>query len=233
MFRKQLIGSQDNRIIHCVPFRENNKEYSINLSLLSHLDYTIKLEYTHSANRNVTTLVIRARTQTQCTEWYMAIYRALPESDKKPITPWTEIFVPDLNIQIRIPLQDEGVVSNQVNVTAQCVEKAAIHLLHNDPTWSELLANISNSQQFGLCWTIHDRIEWIPLAPKHDRVSQSNFIIGPQSIEQVTCGGHNSYRFKTHCSSAPLMFQRRIRSSFVQSNMHQTTLHFGTAKLLS
>ncbi|CAO3667957.1 unnamed protein product [Umbelopsis ramanniana] len=179
------IGSQGNRILHCVPFRENNKESSISLSLLSPLDYTIKLEHTDSANRNVTTFVFKARTQSQCTEWYMALYRVLPESEKKPITPWTEIFVPDLNIQIRIPLQDEGVVSNEVNVTAQTVEKAAIHLLHNDQTWSELLANISGSQQFGLCWTIQDRIEWIPLAPKHGPVSQSNFIIGPQSIEQT------------------------------------------------
>lgn len=162
----------------------------------------------------------------------MAIYRVLPESDKKPITPWTEIFVPDLNIQIRIPLQDEGVVTNEVNVTAQTVEKAAIHLLHNDQTWSELLANISGSQLFGLCWTIQDRIEWIPLAPKRGPVSQSNFIIGPQSIEQVACCGHNSNCLKIHCSSAPLMFHRHIRSSFVQSSMHQTMLHFGTAKRL-
>lgn len=182
---QQHFSSQAKRSLHCILFTENNKDSSVKVSLLSPLDYTIKIEYADAASQKVTTFVIKAKSLCLCVEWYMALYRVLPEADKKPIKPWTEVFVPDLDVKIRIPLQAEGILTNELNVTAHSVEKAAIYLLQSDEVWSTMLKKFGGKNQWHLCWTIHDRIEWIPLQYTVGHSIQSDFIIGPQSIEQV------------------------------------------------
>lgn len=173
------------KLVDSVSFQNTKSDTDITLSLLSSLDYTIQIEYTHPTSRNVTTTILKAQSQESCMDWYMAIYRMLPTTTAKPILPWVEIFVPSRHVQIRIPLQEEGIITNEVNVTAHAVKKAAINLLQSTEQDATETDELEDVQDMGLCWTAGDRIEWIPSHRRLSQILPTQLVISPQSIEQV------------------------------------------------
>jgi hypothetical protein len=174
------------RLVYSISFQETKNDTDITLSLLSSLDYTIKIEHTHPTSRNVTTTIIKAQTQESCIEWYMALYRMIPNTTTKPILPWIEVFVPSRHVQIRIPLQEEGIITNEVNVTAHAVKQAAINLLKSTEQDEAEADELEDVDDMGLCWTSGDRIEWIPSHRQTSQILATQLVIGPQSIEQVS-----------------------------------------------
>ncbi|CDS09305.1 hypothetical protein LRAMOSA10665 [Lichtheimia ramosa] len=153
--------------------------------LLSPLDYTFFVCY-QTPSGTIDTFSFRALSITVCREWYMALYRVLPDQVKPVCSPWCEVHIPLLELRVKLPLWNEdGEI--RYDITLQSVHNAVISVLQQDEHWKKLIdSGFKNNHQLGMCWSRGNRTEWVywnqSLTDAQERI---DLVISPQHIEQT------------------------------------------------
>ncbi|KAI8066808.1 hypothetical protein BC940DRAFT_58237 [Gongronella butleri] len=171
----------------------------VTLALSSPLDYSFYVHF--GTGKDSLTLLFLARSKTLCQEWYLAIYRALPDDCKAPLPLACDVYVPSLDLRLHIPLVFDSDTSSSSDtddnhshttatraidaryyVTAEQVKTAVVDLLEED--------DLIRGKDMALCWIRGDRAEWIhwQYDMKHD--ARADLIMGPQIIEHVKRDKH-------------------------------------------
>lgn len=149
------------------------------------MDYTFFVCY-QTPGGTVDTFSFRALSITVCREWYMALYRVLPDQVKPVCSPWCEVHIPLLELRVKLPLWNEdGEI--RYDITLQSVHNAVISVLQQDEHWKKLIdSGFKNNHQLGMCWSRGNRTEWVywnqSLTDAQERI---DLVISPQHIEQV------------------------------------------------
>ncbi|KAI7877905.1 hypothetical protein K492DRAFT_10694 [Lichtheimia hyalospora FSU 10163] len=153
--------------------------------LLSPLDYTLFVCH-QTPGGTIDTFYFRALSITVCHEWYMALYRVLPDQVKPICSPWCEVHIPLLELRVKLPLWNEdGEI--RYDITLESVYNAVISLLQQDEHWKKLTdSSFKNNHQLGMCWSRGTRTEWVywnrSLTNTQERI---DLVISPQHIEQT------------------------------------------------
>ncbi|OZJ04107.1 hypothetical protein BZG36_02848 [Bifiguratus adelaidae] len=185
-YKASVWGFPPKRLEQLIAFDENRRPPDLRLSMASDIDQTLRLVYRANERSTDSTIVtMKPRCPTLLNDWYMAIHRLLPPSCKIEIPPWADVSVPDLEIRLRIPLLDERVIHNDVNVTADAVIDTILEVLRADADYEHVLNEWQRRGRLGLCWKIRDRLEWIAWDVSLDGQGRSDFVISPQSIERT------------------------------------------------
>lgn len=180
-----------------IPLQSQNKS-ALSLYLLSPLDYTFCLQHLSKSGKECITTVFRARSITLCQEWYVAIYQLLSSDSKKPFPRECDVFIPTTNLRVQIPLaadysqqqQNNCHHDNRYRITNDQIKEAILDLLEDDPVWKSSLKEHNykydpDRNNVVLCWTHHDRTEWIYWKDSITEDFQIDKFICPQSIEKV------------------------------------------------
>ncbi|KAI8984529.1 hypothetical protein BDF20DRAFT_816776, partial [Mycotypha africana] len=191
------------RVEHRIYLEGSKKPKKLELRLLSPLDYTFSLRYQHqatisksslkksSSSRRIITMIFKAKSFLKCQEWYMKLYDMLPAENKRPIPKYCEVYLPTLDLTVHLPLTDD----NRKHMTMEDVKHA--NLLHHFVPHDHPFNDTMNEDDYGLCWTLGDRIEWIhwthtpapvqPLATNNIIKEQRrmDWAVSPQIIEQT------------------------------------------------
>ncbi|KAI8994664.1 hypothetical protein BDB01DRAFT_715018 [Pilobolus umbonatus] len=168
-----------------------SKPERLELFLLSPLDYTFCIRYRSTSRKDpmIVTLTFKARSFIQCQEWYMAIYDRLPATSKHPPPKSCEVYIPLIGISISIPLVH---LQKYEEVTIESVKEATLTVLEDaqseDQAFNQKLARIlkADNKQWGLCWTINDRVEWVYWTHSTSIPGKRiDLVVCPQSIEHT------------------------------------------------
>ncbi|KAI9316523.1 hypothetical protein BX666DRAFT_251608 [Dichotomocladium elegans] len=169
-------------------------EYCLNLKqitrfgLLSPLDYTFFVRYPITESRHMAAMFsFRALSVTLCREWYMMLYRLLPENAKPVCSPWCEVHISMLDMQVRLPLWSSQNSDIRYDITLQSVQEAVLDVLEKDERWSkELASKLGERKDLAMCWTRGNRTEWVywrnSAQHAHKRI---DLVVSPQHIEQT------------------------------------------------
>ncbi|KAL0080374.1 hypothetical protein J3Q64DRAFT_1246551 [Phycomyces blakesleeanus] len=169
-----------------IGFSDKDRPPKLRLSLVSPLDYTFCLRYESKSDGEYSSVTFRARTLTLCQEWYMAIYCLLPEVCKTACPLFCEVYVPEIDIRIHLPLiLDENRLVPCYDITAENVKDVLLAMIHEDQAWANSINEQLGGGMFGLCWTRKDRAEWIYWKNNVDNDSRRDVVICPQSIEKT------------------------------------------------
>ncbi|KAI9248810.1 hypothetical protein BDA99DRAFT_445908 [Phascolomyces articulosus] len=180
---------------HYNTFRHHTKY--LRLYLHSPLDYTFCIRYPYKQSREeCITLTFRARSMTLSQEWYLALYKILPEQCKPVCSPWCEVNIPMMDLQVRLPLvKMEGGNNNNNNpmdllrydISLESVKHAVLAVLEKSQvTNSSTNWSVLDKEDLAMCWTRGNRTEWTYWT--HSLLDQSrniNHVISPQHIEQT------------------------------------------------
>ncbi|KAI7854563.1 hypothetical protein BDC45DRAFT_129511 [Circinella umbellata] len=207
------------RLEHQVTLREHShglnphhfntfRQYTKNLRLYLHspLDYTFCIQYPYKQSGNTyITLTFRARSVTLSQEWYLALYKILPDQCKPVCSPWCEVNIPMMDIQVRLPLvkildtNSHNKHDLRYDITLDSVKHAVLGILDKKEgaivsgdkstnTSSNIDTMIKNfkEEDLAMCWTRNNRTEWVYW--KNSLLDNSraiNTVISPQHIEQT------------------------------------------------
>ncbi|CAG8606842.1 497_t:CDS:2 [Acaulospora morrowiae] len=150
------------------------------LSLYSTVDYTLALidPYEHGTK----VIILRPKTRSLSAKWYLLLRGLFPESVVKPIPSVCEVSVPDLNVKIRIPLEDGD---RAFRVTAEEVTKVVLDQLSGVSEWEDVLNEWMEHGDLRLCWKRYDRLEWIIWEKNDGNVDRNDLLVCPQFIERT------------------------------------------------
>ena len=187
------------------------RQYTKNLRLYLHspLDYTFCIRYPYKASRDAyITLTFCARSMTLSQEWYLALYKILPDQCKPICSPWCEVNIPMMDLQVRLPLvKILNTDSNNKNelrydITLDSVKRAVLAILDkkenatisddidhdgvNNSSSSKTMMKTLTGENLAMCWTRESRTEWVYWKDSLlDNSAAINTVISPQHIEQV------------------------------------------------
>ncbi|CAG8437623.1 6231_t:CDS:2 [Acaulospora colombiana] len=150
------------------------------LSLYSAVDYTLAL--ISPCEHGMKIITFRPRTKALSTEWYLLLYRLFPRPLVKPIPSVCEVFVPDLDVKIHIPLEDGD---RAFRLTAEEVTKVVLDQLSGVREWEDVLNEWMESGDLRLCWKRYDRLEWIIWEENDENIDRNDFLVCPQFIEET------------------------------------------------
>ncbi|KAI8143282.1 hypothetical protein BJV82DRAFT_612191 [Fennellomyces sp. T-0311] len=157
----------------------------LRLYLASPLDYTFCLRYRFRTEEYVT-LTFRARSMTLSQEWYVALYRVLPDHCKPVCSPWCEVHIPLMDLSVRIPLVDADTGELRYDITVRHVKDAVLALLEKDQAWATNIQSRLGKENLGMCWTRGSRTEWVYWTHSlSDETAPTDLVISPQHIEQT------------------------------------------------
>jgi len=162
-----------------IVIEEFNFSEDVRLSLYSSLDYTIALRRLSQHDDEI--FLLRSGTYTNNFEWYRELHRLFKRRCVKPLPLMCDVFVPDLDVHVRIPVDE---YDDAYEMTAEKVKNTALQQLRVVQEWGEILDEWLRSDQVALCWKKYDRLEWIRSNNSSDTNSKG-FIVGPQYIEEV------------------------------------------------
>ncbi|KAI9017961.1 Pleckstrin homology domain-containing protein [Phycomyces nitens] len=169
-----------------IVFSEKDRPAKLRLSLVSPLDYTFCLKYKSKVEGEYITITFRARSVTMCQEWYMAIYSILPDECRTPCPLFCEVFVPEMDIRIHLPLiLNENRLVPCYDITAENIKDVLLAMIHEDEDFENRVKEQLGRGTFGLCWTRRDRAEWIYWKNNVDNDGRRDVVICPQSIEKT------------------------------------------------
>ncbi|CAG8441057.1 8832_t:CDS:2 [Scutellospora calospora] len=126
------------------------------LSLYSTVDYTLALSSPSEYGMKV--FIFRLKTQPLSIEWYRAFYNLLRVPSIKPVPTVCAVAIPDLDVRIQIPLDDE---MQAFNITAEEITKIVLDELSGINEWEDVLNEWLQNSDMRLCWKRYDRLEWI------------------------------------------------------------------------
>ncbi|KAG2226771.1 hypothetical protein INT45_005736 [Circinella minor] len=210
------------RLEHQVTLREHHnglnphhfntfRQYTKNLRLYLHspLDYTFCIQYPYKQSGNAyITLTFRARSMTLSQEWYLALYKVLPDQCKPVCSPWCEVNIPMMELQVRLPLVKilDTTSNNNKNdlrydITLDSVKHAVLGILdkkenvtlsgdnsitHTNSSNMDIMIKKFKEEDLAMCWTRNNRTEWVYWKNSLlDKSRAINTVISPQHIEQT------------------------------------------------
>ncbi|KAF7723844.1 hypothetical protein EC973_001569 [Apophysomyces ossiformis] len=169
------------RIEERISFQGSNRKPRLELMLLSSLDYTFCLRY--AVDKAFAIITFRARSLTLCWEWYLAIYKLLPESCRRPCPLWCEVYVPLMDVRVYLPLVNKR-SEPQYGITMDHVKEAVLAMFEEDPEWAQAAESQLGKTDLDMCWVHQDRLEWTYWEQSING-GKVNLAICPQSIEQT------------------------------------------------
>ncbi|CAO3594836.1 unnamed protein product [Absidia cylindrospora] len=188
------------KLVHRISL-DSQMDPTLSLYMLSPLDYTFCLRHTPKGTKSHVTVVFRARSLTLCHEWYVALYRLLPDTARKPFPPECEVYIPSINLRVHLPLikkrhshnyhtngnqnQQDDWNDSRYCITMDQVKNAVLDLLEKDSEWMVLHGNRLKRSDLSLCWTRKDRAEWIYWKQSVNQTHRSDKVICPQIIENT------------------------------------------------
>ncbi|CAG8520002.1 7697_t:CDS:2 [Funneliformis mosseae] len=128
------------------------------LGLLSAVDYTISLRQRSGSGMKLKVFVLNPKTIEQSVEWYRILYATLGEQSVNTMPSLCEVYVPDFDVHVRIPLEERD---QAYNITAEDITKLVLDELSGEPEWEDVLFEWLKSCDLRLCWKRYDRLEWI------------------------------------------------------------------------
>jgi hypothetical protein len=113
----------------------------------------------------------------------------LPPECKREIPKWCEVYIPVLDLSVNLPLSH---IKHSNEVTMEVVKEAVISVLEEDGwdfsqrfivTNDDGTKSIASVDNFGLCWTVGDRAEWVYWThSSSNKEKRIDSVICPQSI---------------------------------------------------
>ncbi|KAL1914339.1 uncharacterized protein VTP21DRAFT_8978 [Calcarisporiella thermophila] len=166
------------------------------LSLFSPLDKSIKLVLDEEGFEKI--FVLKAQTQSQNRDWYLALHRLLPPTQRPSLPECLDVAVPELDVHVRIPLHlNHEIQQGTANMTARAVISCIWQVLKREIVWSEVLARW-RFKDLSLCWKRCGRLEWIGWDLSVDGMGRGDFVLGPEIYERT----HQlEMRLRTHYPS--------------------------------
>src|SRR4051794_30907358 len=149
------------------------------MSLFSAIDYTITIKQQTGYGMKV--VVMNPKTIEKSIEWYRVLHNTLGEPFVKPMPSICEVYVPDLDVHVRIPLEK---CSQAHQITAEDITKLVLDELSGEPEWDDVLHKWLKSCDLRLCWKRYDRLEWI-VWEKNEGEIRNDLLACPQFIEGV------------------------------------------------
>ncbi|KAI9496221.1 hypothetical protein BDB00DRAFT_758520, partial [Zychaea mexicana] len=172
---------------HSCRISNNQTTKKLRLYLQSPLDYTFCIQYPFkSSHDEYVTLTFRGRSVTLSQEWYVALYRVLPDTCKPACSPWCEVNIPLMDLQVRLPLVDKYTNEMRYDITLDSVKSAVLAVLEKDEDWAQNVQSRLGKDNIAMCWTRDNRTEWVYWARSlTDERRHINLVMSPQHIEQT------------------------------------------------
>ncbi|CAB4381650.1 unnamed protein product [Rhizophagus irregularis] len=149
----------------------------IRLTLFSAVDCTIALKQKSKSKTKL--FLINPKTVEQSIEWYRSLYVTLGEPSVKPMPSSCEVYIPDLNVHVKIPLEN----FQAYQITAEEVTKLVLDELSGEPEWEDILNEWLKSCDLRLCWKRYDQLEWIVWEKNEEGKVRNDLLACPQFIE--------------------------------------------------
>ncbi|CAG8666706.1 18693_t:CDS:2, partial [Racocetra fulgida] len=124
--------------------------------------------------------IFRPKTYALSVEWYRALYNLLRPPSIKPVPLTCDVVVPDLNVRVRIPLEDG---TQAFKITAEEITKTVLDELGGINEWEDVLNEWLKNGDMRLCWKRYDRIEWIVWEKNDSEKDRNDLLACPQFIE--------------------------------------------------
>lgn len=164
------------------------KAKDLKLSLVSPLDYSFSLRYATKSREEYITFTFRARSVIECKMWYLALYKILPTTAKQTCSPFCEVNIPFLGVQVHLPLaaaasSDEGI---RYDITLDDVRDATLAVLRKEGGWDTSKQRTLMREDLDICWRRENRIEWVYWRNSYRDGLRTDLVVGPQLIEQVS-----------------------------------------------
>ncbi|RIA85001.1 Pleckstrin homology domain-containing protein [Glomus cerebriforme] len=161
-----------------VRFAKMRFNQTTRLTLFSAIDYTLTLKQKSDSGMKV--FLINPKTVEQSVEWYCLLHTTLGEPLVKPMPTLCEVYVPDLDVHVRIPFKN----CNQVyQITGEEITKLVLDELSDEPEWEDVLCEWLKSCDLRLCWKRYDRLEWIIWENNEGGKIRNDLLACPQFIE--------------------------------------------------
>ncbi|CAI2176254.1 11906_t:CDS:2 [Funneliformis geosporum] len=177
------------------------------LRLLSAVDYTIALRQRSGSGMKVKVFVINPKTVEQSVEWYRLLYATLGEPSVNPMPSLFEVYVPDFDVHVRIPLEGRN---QAYYITAEEVTKLVLDELSGEPEWEDVLIEWLKSCDLRLCWKRYDRLEWIVWEKNEEGKARNDLLACPQFIEathQLQLRPTEHYPTFVHLSDGTILYE--------------------------
>ncbi|GBB85275.1 hypothetical protein RclHR1_11830006 [Rhizophagus clarus] len=150
---------------------------TIRLILFSAVDYTISLKQKSKSKTKI--FLINPKTVEQSIEWYRLLHATLGEPSVKPMPSSCEVYVPDLDVHVKIPLENY----QAYQITAEEVTRLVLDELSGEPEWEDILNEWLKSCDLRLCWKRYDQLEWIVWEKNEEGKVRNDLLACPQFIE--------------------------------------------------
>lgn len=138
--------------------------------LVSELEDVIEITARTAGNAGVN-ILMRPQTTEAVHKWYMLLYFQIPKRSKAVIPDITEIHVPDIDIEIRVP------ISAATSITYQELKEMVLLRMANDESVKTILSDWHQHQELYFCWRNADRLFWC--------TDENMQLLGPQAIEGI------------------------------------------------
>lgn len=154
---------------------------SLKLSLFSPLDYTLAL--TELGGGGLLMTIFRPRTVSHTIEWYRILYRTLFLNSVKSIPTTCNVFVPELDVRVFIPLEDKD---QAYQLTTDYLRKEVMKSLEGIEEWEDVLKGWVIKGELEFCWKRFDRLEWVYLKSNPDGSDRIDWVVTPEFVEGVS-----------------------------------------------
>jgi hypothetical protein len=136
--------------------------------LVSELEDVMELTAKTTGNGGVN-ILMRPQTTAAVQNWYMLLYFQVPRRSKAIIPDITEIHVPDIDIEIRVP------ITTTTSITYRDLKDIVLLHMADDDSVRPILSDWHQHQELFFCWRCEDKLDWC--------TNENSQVLGPRAIE--------------------------------------------------